>query len=102
MTRQELLELLDEKGIRYEITEHVPVFTIEEMLEAELPHPEIIAKNLFVRDDKKRNYYLITAKEDRRMIFRILSSRELMRKIYSVRKKRSVISFLKRKIFRTR
>ena len=67
MTRQELLELLDEKGIRYEITEHVPVFTIEEMLEAELPHPEIIAKNLFVRDDKKRNYYLITAKEDRRI-----------------------------------
>ncbi len=67
MTRQELLKLLDEKKIRYEITEHVPVFTIEEMLEAKLPHPEIIAKNLFVRDDKKRNYYLITAKEDRRI-----------------------------------
>lgn len=65
MTRSELLKLLDSSGIPYEITEHVPVYTIEEMLKANLPHPEEIAKNLFVRDDKKRNYYLITVKEDR-------------------------------------
>ena len=67
MTRQELLQMLDDRGIQYEITEHAPVFTIEEMLAAQLPHPEIIAKNLFVRDDKKRNYYLITVKEDRQV-----------------------------------
>ena len=65
MTRNELFELLDSKGIHYEITEHVPVYTIDEMIEAKLPHPEVIAKNLFIRDDKKRNYYLITVKEDR-------------------------------------
>ena len=65
MTKNELYQFLDAKGIFYEVTEHVPVYTIEEMLEANLPHPEIIAKNLFVRDDKKRNYYLITVKEDR-------------------------------------
>ncbi len=81
MNRQELLKLLDEKKIRYEITEHVPVFTIEEMLEAELPHPEIIAKNLFVRDDKKRNYYLITAKEDRRIDLKAFQERFGMRKL---------------------
>ena len=67
MTRLELLQLLDEKGIEYEITEHVPVFTIEEMFEAKLPFPEIIAKNLFIRDDKKRNYYLITVNEERKI-----------------------------------
>lgn len=67
MTRQELLELLNDKGIEYEITEHIPVFTIEEMLECNLPYPEIIAKNLFVRDDKKRNYYLITVHEERKI-----------------------------------
>ena len=65
MTKNELYQFLDAKGIPYKVTEHVPVYTIEEMLEANLPHPEIIAKNLFVRDDKKRNYYLITVKEDR-------------------------------------
>ena len=67
MTRQALLQMLTDKGIRFEITEHVPVFTIDEMLAANLPHPEIVAKNLFVRDDKKRNYYLITVKEDRQV-----------------------------------
>ena len=67
MTRDELFSLLKEKGVEFEVTEHAPVFTIEEMLRAGLPHPELIAKNLFVRDDKKRNYYLITVKEDRRV-----------------------------------
>ncbi len=67
MTRSELIQFLDEKGIQYEITEHAPVFTIEEMLECNLPYPEIIAKNLFIRDDKKRNYYLISVKEDRKV-----------------------------------
>ena len=65
MTRQELLQLLDEKGIPYEMTEHIPVFTVDEMLKANIPHSELIAKNLFLRDDKKRNYYLVTVKEDR-------------------------------------
>ncbi len=65
MTQNELYELLNQKRIKYEITQHVPVFTIEEMLEAKIPNPEIIAKNLFVRDDKKRNYYLISVREKR-------------------------------------
>ena len=65
MTRQELLQLLDEKGIPYEMTEHIPVFTVDEMLKANIPHSELIAKNLFLRDDKKRNYYLVTVKENR-------------------------------------
>lgn len=49
MTRTELLDLLDMKGISYEITGHVPVYTIEEMFECNLPHPEIIAKNFFIQ-----------------------------------------------------
>lgn len=32
-----------------------------------MPYPECDAKNLFVRDDKKRNYYLITVKGDKRV-----------------------------------
>ena len=33
----------------------------------DLPYPEWGAKNLFVRDDKKRNYYLITMKGNKRV-----------------------------------
>lgn len=65
MNKSEVIEFLDKSGVKYEITEHAPVFTIEEMLAANLPYPEAVAKNLFVRDDKKRNYYLITVKEER-------------------------------------
>lgn len=67
MNKAELLEYLSNRGIEYELVEHSMVFTIGEMIDAELPHPELIAKNLFVRDDKKRAFYLITVLEDRRV-----------------------------------
>ena len=38
-----------------------------ELSEIDIPYPEADAKNLFVRDDKKRNYYLITVKGDKRV-----------------------------------
>ena len=67
MNKAELLEYLNSRGLEYELVEHSMVFTIGEMIDAELPHPELIAKNLFVRDDKKRVFYLITVLEDRRV-----------------------------------
>ena len=40
---------------------------MEELSEVEIPYPKYDAKNLFVRDDKKRNYYLITVKGNKRV-----------------------------------
>ena len=40
---------------------------MEELSEVEIPQPKYDAKNLFVRDDKKRNYYLITVKGNKRV-----------------------------------
>ena len=40
---------------------------MEELSKIEIPYPGQDAKNLFVRDDKKRNYYLITVKGDKRV-----------------------------------
>ena len=40
---------------------------MEELSQVEVPYPEADAKNLFVRDDKKRNYYLITVQGDKRV-----------------------------------
>jgi Ala-tRNA(Pro) deacylase len=38
-----------------------------ELVNVNLPYPEAVAKNLFVRDDKKRKYYVITVKGDKRV-----------------------------------
>ena len=66
MNKQEIYALLDERNIWHEITEHKAVFNMAEGAEIYLPYPEADAKNLFIRDDKKRNYYLITVKGDKR------------------------------------
>ncbi len=55
------------QGAGYEVTEHKAVFSMEELASVELPYPEWDAKNLFVRDDKKHNYYLISVKGDKRV-----------------------------------
>lgn len=67
MNKQETYDYLTQKGIEYEVTEHKAVFNMAELDEVKLPYPECDAKNLFVRDDKKRNYYLITVKGDKRV-----------------------------------
>ena len=67
MNKQEVYDFLTSRGIEYEVTEHGAVFNMEEMSHVELLHPEADAKNLFVIDDKKRNYYLITVRGDKRV-----------------------------------
>lgn len=47
--------------------EHPAVYNMAEMEKIALLHPEADAKNLFVRDDKKRHYYLLTIKADKRV-----------------------------------
>ena len=60
MNKQDFYEYLQENGIWHEITEHPAVYNMAEVAELEMPYPESDAKNLFVRDAKRRNYYLIT------------------------------------------
>lgn len=67
MTKEETYQYLTDHHVEYEITEHGAVFNMEELKSVELPYPDADAKNLFVRDDKRRNYYLITVKGDKRV-----------------------------------
>lgn len=67
MNKEETYQYLRDQKISYEITEHPAVFNMEELDAVELPYPEWDAKNLFVRDDKKKNYYLITVKGEKRV-----------------------------------
>lgn len=67
MNKQEIFDYLKQENIWHEITEHEAVYNMAEVAEIEMPYPEYDAKNLFVRDDKKKNYYLITVKGDKRV-----------------------------------
>lgn len=67
MTKQETLEYLDARGVEYVLEEHPAVFNMEELKGIELKYPDRDAKNLFVRDDKKTGWYLITVRGDKRV-----------------------------------
>ncbi len=67
MNKEQTYQYLTDHKIDYEITEHKAVFNMGELDSVELPYPEWDAKNLFVRDDKKKNYYLITVRGDKRV-----------------------------------
>ena len=67
MGKQGVYRFLREQGIEYECVEHPAAYNMEEMSHIALPYPEADAKNLFVRDEKKRDYYLITVKGERRV-----------------------------------
>ena len=76
MNKQEIYQFLNDQHISYECTEHMSVFTVEEAESIEIPHPECNAKNLFLRDDKKRNFYLFTLP-----YYRSVSIKELRAKV---------------------
>ena len=55
MNKQEVYDFIKKRNIWYEITEHKAVFNMAELSDIQVPYPEYDAKNLFIRDDKKRN-----------------------------------------------
>ena len=67
MNKQQIYDYLKRENIWHGITEHEAVYNMAELSNIETPYPKSDAKNLFVRDDKKRNYYLITVKGDKRV-----------------------------------
>lgn len=67
MDKQQTYDYLKKHKIKYEITEHEAVFNMDELGRVDVPYPGRDAKNLFVRDDKKQNYYMITVKGAKRV-----------------------------------
>lgn len=65
----------------YEALRHPAVYTIDGLDALELPKKERIAKNLYLRDDKRRHYYLVVAEKGKRAdlkaLRRTISSRPL-------------------------
>ena len=68
LTKQDIYDLLDARGIEYEAVEHPPVCSVEEAdAMAKLPFAEHEAKNFFLRDPKHREYYLVTVPDHKKV-----------------------------------
>lgn len=67
MNKEEILNILKEKNIWFELEDHEAVFNMEDLNNLNLKYKDRDAKNIFLRDDKKQNYYLITVKGGKRV-----------------------------------
>lgn len=65
MNKEMIYDYLNKRNIWYELTEHEAVYTMDDLSKLDIPYPDSDAKNLFVCDDKKENYYLITVKNNK-------------------------------------
>ena len=61
--KQRVYDALDKLGIKYEVVEHEPVHTMEDMDRLGLPEKGTLCKNLFLRDSKGKRHFLVTADE---------------------------------------
>lgn len=78
---QEVCDLLCNMGINFKIIQHKAAYTIDEMLGLNLPDADAVAKNLFVRDDKKRNYYLLVVRQEKKVELRNLKEKICSRRL---------------------
>ena len=81
MDKQEIYKYLKKENIFYEITNHKAVYNMEEASKIDIPYPNQDAKNLFVRDDKKKNYYLITVRGNKRVDLKEFSTKNNTRRL---------------------
>lgn len=61
--KQRVYDELNKMGIKYEVVEHEPVHTMEDMDRLGLPQKGTLCKNLFLRDAKGKRHFLVTADE---------------------------------------
>ena len=67
MSKEEVYLKLKELNIEYLQIDHIPIYTIDQANGLDIENKEYIAKNLFLRDDKKRNYYLLVVKSNKKI-----------------------------------
>lgn len=71
--KQQIFELLTQKGIAFEKLEHDVVCTMEEMDAAGITAKGTVCKNLFLRDFKGKNHFLVTVPEHKKVDMRDLA-----------------------------
>lgn len=64
--RQKVYDHLDKMGLKYQVSEHQAVYTIEEMESLGLDQLGAVVKNLFLRDAKGRRHFLVMLRQDKK------------------------------------
>lgn len=67
LSKEQTCEALRAMGIEFERVDHPAVYNMAETAHLALPHPEAEAKNLFLRDDRREHYFLLTVRGDKRV-----------------------------------
>ncbi len=65
--KQEIYALLEKKKIWHIVTDHPALWSMQDTCDVEFPYPECDAKNLFLREKKHKNFYLVTVRGDKRV-----------------------------------
>ena len=73
--KEEIYHLLEEKGIAFEKLEHQAVYTMEDMDKAGITARGTVCKNLFLRDSKGKNHFLVTVPEEKRVNLKVLTEK---------------------------
>ncbi|MGZ7884100.1 prolyl-tRNA synthetase associated domain-containing protein [Limosilactobacillus ingluviei] len=81
LDKQAIYQLLQQRGYWHEITEHAAVFDMASLADLNLLYPDQDAKNLFVRDDKHRHYYLLTVKGEKRVDLKAFARAQGLRRL---------------------
>lgn len=68
-----IIDLLDHLHIEHVVVEHPPAFTVADLDSYNLPNPDVLVKNLFLRD-KKKNYYLVVVSKHKTVNLKELSA----------------------------
>jgi Ala-tRNA(Pro) deacylase len=61
-----IYDYLKKLNISYQEFRHKPIFTVEEGKEIDKNFPGVKTKNLFLRDKKKKNYFLLSLTSDKK------------------------------------
>lgn len=77
---QRVYDMLDELGVKYNVIEHNPLYTADDLICLKDPSQESYCrgnhcKNLFLRNAKGNKYYLIVVKDDRQVNLKELKNR---------------------------
>lgn len=70
--REKVLNVFEELNIPFTLTEHPPLFTIADYEKYDVKFDGMTFKNLFIRNQKKTAYYLVSLPENKRANLKLL------------------------------
>ena len=64
MSKQQIFDLLKKNKTKFEYQEHIPIFTVKDAQDANIQIKGTVLKNLFVKDKKGAQYFLVCVPKD--------------------------------------